>query len=140
MRGVAEHVRQVEHVEIVDHRAEHADRNARKGDGADLRLLDRFLLAAELHRRIHLHGDPAVGGLLELLAEIFDGDDGRIPGRVHVGCLEHQFLLRERAPPDVVIAVVKASAAHSEIRVFMRWFLLIAFVMRFRRLMRMRRP
>ena len=49
MRGVAEHVRQVEHVEFVDHRTERADRDAGEGDGADLRLLDRFLFAAELH-------------------------------------------------------------------------------------------
>ena len=55
VRGVAEQEGQVEHVEVVDHRAERADADARELDGADLRLLDRFLLAAELHGGIHLH-------------------------------------------------------------------------------------
>ena len=42
-------------VELVDHWSERADRHACELDGADLRLLDRFLLAAQLHRRVHLH-------------------------------------------------------------------------------------
>ena len=92
--GVAEHIRQVEHVEIVYHRAERADGNASERDGADLRLFDRFLFAAELHRRIHGDRETALGGVRQFLAEALDRGDGRIAGRMHVGGFEHQFLLR----------------------------------------------
>ena len=51
VRVVAEHERQVEDVELGDQRAHRADADARDGKRADLRLLDHFLLAAELHRR-----------------------------------------------------------------------------------------
>src|SRR6266852_2174334 len=96
VRGVAEQERQVEDVEIVDHRPERADADPRELNGADLGLLDRFLLAAELHRAVHLHAQPSRGRVLELAAEAFHRRDGRITGRVHVGGLEHQLLLRER--------------------------------------------
>ena len=68
----------------------------RECDGADLRLFDRFFLAAELHRRIHLHTDAAVSGLLELFAEIFDCDDGRVTGWMDIRGFEHELLLRLR--------------------------------------------
>ncbi len=54
---------------------------------ADLRLLDRLFLAAELHRGEHLHGEPAVGRGVELLAEVFDRDHRRVAG----GCTSDAF-------------------------------------------------
>ncbi len=94
MRGVAEQERQIEHVEIVDHRAERAARNAGELDGADLRLLDGFLLAAELHRRVHLHAEPPLGRGFKLFAEAFDRGDRRIACGVDIRRLERQLLLR----------------------------------------------
>jgi len=91
VRGVAEQERQIEYVEIVDHRPDRADADAGKLDGADLRLLDRFLFAAKLHGGVHLHAEPAVRRLFELLAEIFDGDDSRIAGRMDVRGFELRF-------------------------------------------------
>ena len=94
VRGVAEQERQVEHVEVVDHRAERADTDARHRDRADLGLLDRLLLAAELHGGEHLHAQPAVGRLVELLAHVLHRDHGRIADRMDVRGLEHELLLR----------------------------------------------
>src|SRR5438105_1431707 len=60
MCRIAEQIRQVEDVELIDDRAEGADADARDLDRADLRLLDRLLLASKLHRRIHLQADVCV--------------------------------------------------------------------------------
>ena len=92
---VSKHIREIEHVEFVDHRAERANGNAREGDGTDLGLLDGFLLTAKLHRRIHLHAQAPIGGFLEFLADILDRHHGRIAGRVHVRGLQNQFLLSD---------------------------------------------
>ena len=51
---VAEDVGQIEDVELGHDRAHDADRDARHGERADLRLLQKLLLAAELHRGIDL--------------------------------------------------------------------------------------
>jgi hypothetical protein len=69
-------------------RADGADADAGELDGADLRLLDRLLLAAELHRGVHLQRQPAARRLTQFLVEVVDGDDRRIAGRMHVGGLE----------------------------------------------------
>jgi hypothetical protein len=60
-----------------------------------LRLLDHLLLAAKLHRRIHLDGQTSIRCSLELLAHLNDRFYRRIAERMHVGRLEHELLLRE---------------------------------------------
>jgi hypothetical protein len=90
---VAEHERQVEHVELVDDRADRPDGDAGQRQRPHLGLLDHLLLAAELHRREHLDGEPAVRRLLEFLAHADHGLDGRVAERVHVARLEHHLLL-----------------------------------------------
>ena len=95
VRVVAEHERQVEHVDLRHDRAHRADADARDRKRADLRLLDHLLLAAELHRRIHLHAQPAAGRCFELLAHAHDRLDRRIAERMHVGRLQHELLLGE---------------------------------------------
>ena len=94
MRGVSEQERQVDDVERIDHRAKRADADPRHCERADLGLLDRLLLAAELHGGKHLHGEPPVGRLVELLAKVFHRDDGGIAGRMDIRGLEHELLLR----------------------------------------------
>ncbi len=96
VRGIAEQKRQVENVEIIDHGPERADADARDLDGADLGLLDRLLFAAKLHRGEHLHAQPAIGRLFELLAEVLHRHHGWISGRMHVRRLEDELLLRDR--------------------------------------------
>src|SRR5262249_1900209 len=91
---IAENVRQVEDVKFVDHRTERADRNARKSDCTDLRLLDSFRFAAQLHRRIHRDAESAVGGFLELLAEVLNSHHSWIAAGMNVGGFENQLLLR----------------------------------------------
>ena len=93
VRVVAEHERQVEHVELGHQRSHGTDADARDLQRADLRLLDHFLLAAELHRRIHLDAEPAVAGGLEPLAHAHDGFHRRIAQGMHVGRLQHHLLL-----------------------------------------------
>ena len=94
-RGVAEHERQVEDVELGHERAHRTDADARDLQGADLGLLDHLLLAAELHGGVHLDADAPVGGGLELLAHALHRLDGRIAERMHVRGLEHDLGLRE---------------------------------------------
>ena len=65
VRVVAEHERQIEHVEFGDERAHRPHADACDGKGAHLGLFDRFLFAAELHRRVHLDADAAAGGRFE---------------------------------------------------------------------------
>ena len=91
VRGVAEHERQVEDVELRHDRAHGADADAGDLQRAHLRLLDHLLLAAELHRGIHLDADAAVGGGLQLLAHAHHGLHRRVAERVHVGGLEHEL-------------------------------------------------
>jgi len=95
VRVVAKHERQIEHVELGNQRAHGADADARDGKRPDLGLLDHLLLAAELHRGEHLDADAAVGGGFEFLAHALDRFHGRIAERMHVGGLEHEFLLGE---------------------------------------------
>jgi len=96
VRLVAEDERHVEDVQLVDHRPERADRDARDLQRADLRLLDHLLLAAELHLRIHLQREAAVGRFLELVAHAHDRLDRGIAQRMHVGSLDDHLLLGER--------------------------------------------
>ncbi len=95
VRVVAEHEGQIEDVELRNERAHRADADARDGKRADLGLLDHLLLAAELHRRVHLDADAAVARRFEFLAHRHDRLDGRIAERMHVGGLEHELLLGE---------------------------------------------
>ena len=95
MRGVAEHERQIEDVELGDERPHRPDTDACHLQRAELRLLDHLLFAAELHRRIHLDAEPAGARGFELLAHAHDRLDRRIAERVHVGRLEDGFLLSE---------------------------------------------
>jgi hypothetical protein len=87
---------QVEDVELVDHRSHGADGDARDLQRADLGLLDHLLLAAQLHRRIHLDRDAPLGGGLQLLAHALDRLHGRIAERVHIARLPHHLLLRQQ--------------------------------------------
>jgi hypothetical protein len=95
MGRVAEHEGQVEDVEVGNQRADRADADAGHGERADLRLLGHLLFAAELHRRIHLNGEPPFGGLLELLAHPHHGLHRGVPERVCVGGFEHHLGLRK---------------------------------------------
>src|SRR6516165_1603633 len=88
MGGIAEQKWQIEHVEIVDHRADSADTHTRELQGADLRLFDCLLFAAELHRGEYLDGEPAIGRRFELFAEALHRGDGRVAGRMNVGRFE----------------------------------------------------
>src|SRR5256886_5453162 len=104
VRVITEHEGQIEGVEFRNQRAHRADADTRDGERADLRLLDHLLLAAELHRRVHLDADAAAARRFEFFAHSHDRLDGRIAQWVHVGCLEHELLLgkggntgRERA-------------------------------------------
>jgi hypothetical protein len=81
--------------------AHRPDAHPRESERADLRLLDRLFLAAELHRGVHLDAEPAAGRGLELLAQAHDCFDGRIAERMHVGGLEHELLLREGADAQI---------------------------------------
>jgi hypothetical protein len=92
---VAKDERQVEDIELVDHRAHGAHGDARDLQRPHLGLLDHLLLASELHRGVHLDRDPAVGGRFELLAHALDGLDRRIAERMDVARLPHHFLLRQ---------------------------------------------
>jgi hypothetical protein len=78
-----------EDIEIRNHGPERADADARQLDRAQLGLLDRLLLAAELHGREHLDGEPAAGRLLELLAHADHGFDRGIPQRMNVRRFQH---------------------------------------------------
>jgi hypothetical protein len=89
MIGVPEQERQVEDVEIGNHRPERADADAGQLDRAQLSLFDRLLLAAQLHGREHLDGEPAAGRLLELLAHADHDFDRGIAERMHVRRLQH---------------------------------------------------
>jgi hypothetical protein len=93
---VREHEGQVEYIELRDERPHGPDADARNRQGADLRLLDHFFLAAELHGRIHLHAQAPGRGLAELLAHADDRLDGGITERMHVRRFQHHPLLRER--------------------------------------------
>jgi tripartite ATP-independent transporter DctP family solute receptor len=53
-------------------------------DGADLRLLDGFLLAAQLHLWIHGDGKPAFSGVRQFFAEVLDCRNSWIAGRMDV--------------------------------------------------------
>jgi hypothetical protein len=98
MLGAAKQERQVEDIEVVDHRPQRADADPGELQGADLRLLDRLLLAAELHRRIHLDAEPAAGCRFELFSHILDGLYGRVAFGVNVRRLEDGLLVgRPRA-------------------------------------------
>ena len=92
VRLVAEDEGHVEHVHVRHHRADHAQRNARDLDRAELHLLDHFLLAAEHAAREHLQLDAALRARFELLAHVLHRDDGRVAGRVGVGSLEREGL------------------------------------------------
>ncbi len=92
--GVAEEERQVEDVEVGNDRPQRPDADPGELQGADLRLLDRLLLAAELHRGIHLDADAAAGRRFELLAHVLDRLDGRVALGVHVRGLQHRRWLR----------------------------------------------
>jgi hypothetical protein len=92
---IAEHERQVEDVELGNERSHRTDADAGHGEGADLRLLDHLLLAAELHRRIHLDAETAARRRFELLAHALDRLDRRIAERMHVGRLQHHLRLRK---------------------------------------------
>src|SRR5512132_3155541 len=72
-----------------------ADADTRDGERADLGLLDHLLLAAELHRRVHLDADAAAARRFEFLAHRHDRLDRRIAQWVHVGCFEQELLLGE---------------------------------------------
>src|SRR4029453_17970065 len=52
------------------------------------------LLAAELHQRVHLDADAAVGLRLQLLAHALDGFDRRIAQRMHVRGFPDDLILR----------------------------------------------
>ncbi len=58
-----------------------ADGDAGDLQSADLGLLDGFLLAAKLHGRKHLDGEPAAGGGIQLLAHADHGFDRGIAER-----------------------------------------------------------
>jgi hypothetical protein len=98
MGDVAKQERQVEDVDVVYNGAERADADAGELKRPELRLLNNLLLAAQLHRRKHLHAEPALGRVIELLAEVLNGDDGRIALGVHVGGLQHRLRLGQRLP------------------------------------------
>src|SRR5262249_55643660 len=95
VRVVAKHERQIEHVELGNERAHGADADARDGKRTDLGLLDHLLLAAELHRRVHLDAEAAAARRFEFPAHRHDRFHGRIAERMHVGGLEHELLLGE---------------------------------------------
>jgi hypothetical protein len=96
VRLVAKHEGQVEHVQLVHDRSHRSHAHAADLQRAHLRLLQHLLLAAELHGRVHLHGEAAVGRRLQLLAHPHDGFDGRIAEGVHVRGFEDHLLLRTR--------------------------------------------
>ena len=58
-------------------------------------LLDHLLLAAELHRRVHLDAEAAAARRFEFSAHRHDRLDGGIAERMHIGGLEHELLLGE---------------------------------------------
>ena len=93
MRGVAEQERQAEDVEVRDHRSERADTDPDQRDRADLRLLDRLLFAAELHRGVHLNAEAAVGRLGQRRAHVLDGLNRRIALRMNVGRFEDELVI-----------------------------------------------
>jgi hypothetical protein len=110
--AVAEHEGEIEHVEFGNHRSHRSDADARDRQGADLSLFDHLLLAAELHRRIHLDAEAPLRGLLELLAHVHDGLDRRVAERVHVARLENHLLLAWAPEPS--IATPRPSAPKSD--------------------------
>jgi hypothetical protein len=87
--------RQVQHIEIVDDRAERPDADPDELDRANLRLLDHLLFAAQLHRGIHLDRQPSIGRLFQLLAHVLDRLHGRIAFGVHVRRFQDALLLRQ---------------------------------------------
>ena len=93
MIDAAKQERQIEDVEVVDDRSQCPDADPGELQRADLRLLDRLFLAAQLHRGIHLDAEPAPGRRFELFPHLFDRLDSRIALGMHVGCLEHHFLV-----------------------------------------------
>src|SRR2546430_1976086 len=72
-----------------------ASADAGDRQGADLRLLDHLLLAAQLHGGVHLDAEAPVGGGRELLAHALHRLDGGIAERMHVRGLEHELGLAE---------------------------------------------
>jgi hypothetical protein len=96
---VAKQERQVEDVDVVDDWPQRADAAADHLDRAELGLLDRLRLAAQLHRGVHLNGEPTLRRIIELLAEIFDGLDGWVAFRMHIGGLQHGLVGGQRMPP-----------------------------------------
>ena len=95
VRRISENERQVEHVELRHERAHRTDADAGDLQGADLRLLDHLLLAAELHGGVHLDADARIGGGCELLAHALHRLDGGIAEGMHVGGLQHDLGLGE---------------------------------------------
>ena len=91
MRAVAEHKGHIEDVHVIDHGTDGTDRDAGNLQCTDLRLLDHLFFTAELHGRIHLNRQAAVGCRFELFADRLNRCNRRIAERMHVGRLHHHL-------------------------------------------------
>jgi hypothetical protein len=92
--GAAKQERQVEDVEVVDDGPQRPDADPGELQGADLSLLDRLLLPAQLHRRVHLDAEPTPGCRFELLPHVLDRLNRWIAFGMDVRCLQNQLLIR----------------------------------------------
>ena len=122
MRGVAEQERQVEDVEIVDHRPERADADAR-----ELRWRRPAPARSPPSRRraastgyICTLSRPLVAAS-SFLPMFSTATDRRIAVRVHVGCLQHELLLRQRrtARADESCDALRTTRDHARLHGFL---------------------